>query len=58
VVENAGEIVVRLDNEQEHKATLVGKDPKTDLALLKIDNVSGLTAVSLGDSTRSGSANG
>ncbi len=50
VVENADEIVVRLDNEQEHKATLVGKDPKTDLALLKIDNVSGLTAVPLGDS--------
>jgi serine protease Do len=50
VVENADEIVVRLDNEQEHKATLVGKDPKTDLALLKIEGVSGLTAVPLGDS--------
>jgi serine protease Do len=50
VVENAEEIVVRLDNEQEHKATLVGKDPKTDLALLKIDGVTGLTAVPLGDS--------
>jgi serine protease Do len=52
VVENADEIVVRLDNEQEHKATLVGKDPKTDLALLKIDGVSGLTAVPLGDSDK------
>ena len=50
VVENADEIIVRLDNEQEHKATVVGKDPKTDLALLKIDGVSGLTAVPLGDS--------
>ena len=50
VVENADEIIVRLDNEQEHKATGVGKDPKTDLALLKIDGVSGLTAVPLGDS--------
>lgn len=50
VVENAEEIVVRLDNEQEHKATLVGKDPKTDLALLKIEGVTGLTAVPLGDS--------
>ncbi len=50
VVENADEIVIRLDNEQEHKATMVGKDPKTDLALLKIDGVSGLTAVPLGDS--------
>ena len=52
VVENADEIVVRLDNEQEHKATVVGKDPKTDLALLKIDGVSGLTAVPLGDSDK------
>jgi serine protease Do len=50
VVENADEIVVRLDNEQEHKATLVGKDSKTDLALLKIDGVSGLTAIALGNS--------
>jgi serine protease Do len=50
VVENADEIVVRLDNEQEHKATLVGKDPKTDLALLKVEGVGGLTAVPLGDS--------
>src|SRR4029079_17666316 len=50
VVENADEIIVRLDNEQEKKATLVGKDAKTDIALLKIDGVSGLTAVALGDS--------
>ena len=52
VVENADEVIVRLDNEQEHKATVVGKDPKTDLALLKIDGVSGLTAVPLGDSDK------
>jgi serine protease Do len=50
VVENADEIVVRLDNEQELKATLVGKDPKTDLALLKIEGATGLTAVPFGDS--------
>ncbi len=50
VVENADEIVVRLDNEQELKATVVGKDPKTDMALLKIEGASGLTAVALGDS--------
>jgi serine protease Do len=52
VVENADEVIVRLDNEQEHKATVVGKDPKTDLALLKIDGVSGLTSVPLGDSDK------
>jgi serine protease Do len=52
VVENADEVIVRLDNEQEHKATVVGKDPKTDLALLKLDGVSGLTAVPLGDSDK------
>jgi serine protease Do len=52
VVENADEIVVRLDNEQELKATVVGKDPKTDLALLKIEGAKNLTAVPLGDSDK------
>ncbi len=50
VVENADEIVVRLDNEQEHKAKVVGSDPKTDLALIKIDNAAGSPPVPLGDS--------
>jgi serine protease Do len=50
VVENADEIIVRLDNGKEYKATLLGKDAKTDIALLHIDNVTDLKAVTLGDS--------
>ncbi|HEY2385635.1 MAG TPA: DegQ family serine endoprotease [Candidatus Binatia bacterium] len=50
VVENADEIIVRLDNGKEYKATLLGKDAKTDIALLRIENVSDLKAVTLGDS--------
>jgi serine protease Do len=50
VVENADEIIVRLDTGKEYKATLVGKDAKTDIALLRIDNVADLKAVTLGNS--------
>ncbi len=37
VIEGAEEITVRLQDNTEYKAKLVGHDPKTDLALLKID---------------------
>ncbi|RMG84519.1 MAG: DegQ family serine endoprotease, partial [Candidatus Dadabacteria bacterium] len=37
VVESADEIVVRLSDEHEFKAEIVGTDPKTDLAVIKID---------------------
>lgn len=38
VVENADEIVVTLlDNEKEYKAKVIGLDPKTDLAVIKIE---------------------
>jgi len=50
VIENADEIVVRLDNAKEYKATVIGKDAKTDIALLRIEGVSGLASVTLGDS--------
>jgi serine protease Do len=50
VIENADEIVVKLTNEKEYKAKVVGRDPKTDLALIKIDDAPDLTAVTLGDS--------
>ena len=44
VIEGAGEIVVILDDkgsEKEYSATLVGSDPKTDIALIKINRESG-----------------
>jgi len=51
VVRGASEIVVRLADHTEHQAKLVGGDPKTDLALLKID-VSNLPTLAFGDSDR------
>ena len=51
VVRGASEIVVRLADHTEHRAKLVGSDPKTDLALLKID-ASNLPTLAFGDSDR------
>jgi len=50
VIEDADEIVVRLDDDKEYKATVVGKDAKTDIAVLHLDGVTGLTYATLGDS--------
>jgi serine protease Do len=51
VVRGASEIVVRLADHSEHRARLIGSDPKTDIALLKID-ASGLATLAFGDSDR------
>jgi serine protease Do len=51
VVASGGQIVVRLDRGSEHPARVVGTDPPTDLALLKIE-ATGLAALPLGDSDR------
>jgi serine protease Do len=50
VVENANEIVVKLSTGKEFKAKVVGRDSKTDIALIEIQGASGLTPVVLGDS--------
>ncbi len=50
VIENATEITVILDDGTRREAELVGRDPKTDLAVLKIDYPEPLPAVSFGDS--------
>lgn len=42
VVDGADEIKVKLSNSQEYKGKVVGRDPKTDLALLKINGASEL----------------
>jgi serine protease Do len=51
VVRGADSIVVRLADQSEFQAKVIGIDPKTDLALLKID-ASGLTAMPFGDSDK------
>jgi Do/DeqQ family serine protease len=53
VVEDAAEVEVRLSDDRKFKATIVGRDPKTDLAVLKIDASSGTLPVArLGDSDK------
>jgi serine protease Do len=50
VVENAQKIVVKLADEQEYEAKVIGRDPKTDIAIIKIEAKTKLTAAHLGDS--------
>ncbi|MDX2439856.1 MAG: Do family serine endopeptidase [Desulfobacterales bacterium] len=50
VVENADQIKVKLANEKEFDAKIVGRDPKTDLALIKIAASSDLVPLKIGDS--------
>jgi serine protease Do len=50
VVANAKEVTVKLTDKREFRAKVLGVDPPTDIALLKID-ASGLPSVRLGDAT-------
>jgi len=50
VVEGAKEVLVTLADKGEFKAQVVGKDPKTDLAVLKITADKPLPAAAMGDS--------
>jgi serine protease Do len=52
VVESAGQIQVRLADGRRFPATLVGRDNRVDLALLKIEGASRLTVLPLGDSNK------
>jgi serine protease Do len=51
VIEKAQEIRVLLSNKKDYNAKLVGADPKTDIAVIKID-VKGLSALPWGDSNK------
>jgi len=51
VVDGAKDIRVRLADGRELAATVLGRDPRTDLVLLKVD-AKGLPVVPLGDSTQ------
>ena len=53
VIDGATSIEVRFSNDDTLKATLVGSDPSTDVALLKVDaSPDALTPLSLADSTQ------
>ena len=51
VIGSAGKIVVILQDHKKYKAKIVGRDPKTDLAVLKIDARKPLPYVEFGDSS-------
>jgi len=50
VIEGADVIKVRLSDKKEYDAKIIGRDVKTDIALIKIDPPEGLTVAQLGDS--------
>src|SRR5919106_199519 len=52
VIENAQGIIVRLSDSRKFTAILVDRDPKTDLAVLKVEAPGPLPAAELGDSER------
>lgn len=51
VISGAEKISVRLRNGEEYEATLVGKDSKTDIAIIKIE-AKNLTVAKVGDSSK------
>ncbi len=52
VIKGADEITVRFHNKKEVTGKVVGTDPKTDLAVIRIPAGDGVTAARLGDSDR------
>jgi serine protease Do len=50
VVENASKIVVKLADEREFEAKVIGRDAKTDIAVIKINANESLPVAPLGDS--------
>ncbi len=50
VVDNASSVTVRLNDDRTYDAEVIGTDPLTDIAVLKIDTGGVLQAVELGDS--------
>lgn len=52
VIEQADEIEVRLSDKRKYTAQVIGKDPKTDLAVIKIQAPDDLPVARLGDSAR------
>lgn len=52
VVEKSDKIVVKLSDGREYDAKIIGKDAKTDIALIKIKPTESLTVAEIGDSEK------
>jgi len=52
VVSGAQKVEVQLGNGAEQQAQVVGSDPSSDIALLKVDNTEGANPLPLGDSSK------
>jgi serine protease Do/serine protease DegQ len=52
VIRGADRIIVRLSTQEELKATVVGRDPQTDLAVIRVESDRPLPEAPLGDSDR------
>jgi serine protease Do len=52
VIEDANEIKVRLHDEREFDAKVIGRDPKTDLALIRIEGAKEIQPLKLGNSDK------
>src|SRR6185436_13261532 len=50
VIEDANQITVGLQSGEKYRGTVVGVDPETDVAVIKIDTSRDLPTVTLGDS--------
>jgi Do/DeqQ family serine protease len=53
VIEDASRIIVGLQSGEKYRAVVVGMDPETDVAVLKIESTRDLPSVTLGDSNAS-----
>jgi serine protease Do len=51
VIDRAERIIVKLSDGRTARARVVGSDPDTDIALVKVDGMTGLPVAPLGDST-------
>ena len=52
VIQDAEDIVVRVGGDKEYKATIMGQDPLSDIAVLQIDSKEKFTPVKFGDSDK------
>ena len=52
VIQDAEDIVVRVGGDKEYKATIIGQDPLSDIAVLQIDSKEKFIPVNFGDSDK------